>query len=517
MFSYLNINNLLNLNKKSRILFHGPGLNEWHQSFSEKYEDCFYDSKQTIKEWHQKDYLFELIIFSTFNLTTKELEAKLKEISLFLKPDGFIFLLGSNRYNIKNISKKYLLRRKIKWQFFTSQREASYRKYLKACGFENILGFTTLIADNDYNKNTLIRRITSYRNKLLCFDLLTAISVSHFLFIANRNKVSSIEELLNYLQSVIIDSSVSRNVIEIDKIEFRYRGALIIYLRNQRTSDEFITRSSSSEHVNAIILENVKNINTIREIEGIPNAIINKLPVQIGMTQYGDNKFYIEERKQGKLAWLMANQDHQLDKIIFKNAVGFITLLERATKKELTLTQKLFNQIYRLNFDKIYNQDYIGSEIMDKYNRIVDKLEGILLDKKQILVLSHGDYGYGNILVDRRGNVTGVIDWDAAKPYNIPGYDLFNLVFTRYGMRTKKKYSTLLDDLGRQSIKTGRILISSDGTYEKEFNIDKTNICIVLATFCISWVSSGARYEAIFNNSRSNIIYFFDWTLKNCL
>ena len=45
-------------------------------------------------------------------------------------------------------------------------------------------------------------------------------------------------------------------------------------------------------------------------------------------------------------------------------------------------------------------------------------------------VLRHGDLWAGNLLVDRAGSLTGLVDWDAAHPSAVPGADLLQLVAT---------------------------------------------------------------------------------------
>jgi Phosphotransferase enzyme family len=47
-------------------------------------------------------------------------------------------------------------------------------------------------------------------------------------------------------------------------------------------------------------------------------------------------------------------------------------------------------------------------------------------------ILRHGDLWAGNLLVDRRGRLSGLVDWDAAHPAAVPGADLLQLVATEY-------------------------------------------------------------------------------------
>jgi hypothetical protein len=50
-------------------------------------------------------------------------------------------------------------------------------------------------------------------------------------------------------------------------------------------------------------------------------------------------------------------------------------------------------------------------------------------------ILRHGDLWTGNLLVDRRGRLSGIVDWDAAHPAAVPGADLLQLVATEFRRR----------------------------------------------------------------------------------
>jgi hypothetical protein len=47
-------------------------------------------------------------------------------------------------------------------------------------------------------------------------------------------------------------------------------------------------------------------------------------------------------------------------------------------------------------------------------------------------ILRHGDLWAGNLLVGRAGNLSGLVDWDAAHPEGVPGADLLQLVATEF-------------------------------------------------------------------------------------
>ena len=70
----------------------------------------------------------------------------------------------------------------------------------------------------------------------------------------------------------------------------------------------------------------------------------------------------------------------------------------------------------------------------------ITTLASALADPLQTLpsVLRHGDLWAGNLLVDRTGQLSGLIDWDAAHPAAVPGADLLQLVATEFRRRTHR-------------------------------------------------------------------------------
>jgi Phosphotransferase enzyme family len=53
-------------------------------------------------------------------------------------------------------------------------------------------------------------------------------------------------------------------------------------------------------------------------------------------------------------------------------------------------------------------------------------------------VLRHGDLWAGNLLVDRAGKLSGLVDWDAAHRTSVPGADLLQLVATEFRRKTRR-------------------------------------------------------------------------------
>ena len=56
-----------------------------------------------------------------------------------------------------------------------------------------------------------------------------------------------------------------------------------------------------------------------------------------------------------------------------------------------------------------------------------------LSDKEVFVAVSHGDFGYGNVLCENKtGNLSGVFDWDTSRDVELPGVDFFNLLIQKY-------------------------------------------------------------------------------------
>ena len=511
MFSYSNIGTMLDLNPASKIMFCGPDMDDWYNSFIKIFP---YSIHEPVKKLHRfkKNSVYDLVIMNTVNFNKREFFSKLNEVSSLLDSNGHLITLGKKRYNARNIVKKYFLRKQINWKFLSGRRESTHIKYLKKNGFISNIGFFVLpncqqyerLVSVDNNSSNDLNRFVRLQKYLL---------VDKYFFISNRNLVNGIDKIVRNFQKQIISKDENNKSFTLCGLEFRSRGALIIYLKNKKTNEEFVARSSHYQYSKTIIKKNADMINEMNDNENIPRTVKDKIPKQFGRVEYANSSFYIEEKKQGKLAW-KAIQNSNIEETIFKNACDFAINIERATRKDVIMDQALFDEMYRSDFEDILSQDHIGQEVKNIYFQLIEKLENQMLGKKQIIVCSHGDYGYGNIFVNKTGEITGVIDWDAARQHRIQGYTLFNLMYTRQKILVNGKDKEVLDSIGKSCLSQGRVLILFNGDYEKEFQIDKTNIGIVIATFCIIWVLYGARYYSGYNEN--NTINFLKWALNNC-
>ncbi|HSH45967.1 MAG TPA: phosphotransferase, partial [Longimicrobiales bacterium] len=78
--------------------------------------------------------------------------------------------------------------------------------------------------------------------------------------------------------------------------------------------------------------------------------------------------------------------------------------------------------------ERLRSCTFVDPDVRSMLARELDQaaraLSGVALDPHA----SHGDFGYGNILVDPgSGVLEGVIDWDTARPLDFPGIDRVNL------------------------------------------------------------------------------------------
>jgi hypothetical protein len=74
-----------------------------------------------------------------------------------------------------------------------------------------------------------------------------------------------------------------------------------------------------------------------------------------------------------------------------------------------------------------------GQEIA--LQRLKDELYGALINQQVTTSYVHGDYWLGNVLLERTvertdGRVTGIVDWENARPVGIPDCDLIHLWLT---------------------------------------------------------------------------------------
>src|SRR5690606_13706408 len=102
----------------------------------------------------------------------------------------------------------------------------------------------------------------------------------------------------------------------------------------------------------------------------------------------------------------------------------------RATLEPVALDEERLENDLALPRHHWYDGKFL--ELLSTYRR---RLISLMDGRTRTYCLSHGDYGYGNLLAQGTpARVSGVIDWDQART-GLAGIDLINFLVQRHRMR----------------------------------------------------------------------------------
>ena len=145
------------------------------------------------------------------------------------------------------------------------------------------------------------------------------------------------------------------------------------------------------------------------------------------------------------------------------------------------------------------------------------------LDQKMMLlsrvecsiVWGHGDYGFGNALVDAQdGSLKAVIDWDTAREFEIVGVDLLHFLIQARRMDNGEECFQILEHSGADFIQNGFGVFYEQSEFDREFSLTATHRLLILAFFCLRRTLRAVRYPAIFKQNFPSYEADIKWLLN---
>ncbi|NRA00487.1 MAG: phosphotransferase [Myxococcales bacterium] len=125
-------------------------------------------------------------------------------------------------------------------------------------------------------------------------------------------------------------------------------------------------------------------------------------------------------------------------------AVAFLLDLHAESQCDTTISRDLFEQFLKPQIDVI-ERDARRLEASFQLTDLCAALWSVFGDRVVPLVRTHGDFWPGNLLVDRAGHLTGVLDWDASAERGWPLLDLLQLLAFQHKRRAFWHFGATLD------------------------------------------------------------------------
>lgn len=237
----------------------------------------------------------------------------------------------------------------------------------------------------------------------------------------------------------------------VERIDIRKRGAVVLFLSDASSGQGIIARIVSDSGIDRIISKNHGFLESLASNPALSQDFRDLLPLPLCRLEHAGSTVYVETMLRGLPAWKVNRGP--LQPVISRNALEFLTMLGSATGKVELLQDDALDVLFRDDRALIGKSAVISPDFREDLLHLVRELTGRLSGREVRMATSHGDYGYGNILVDQRsGALTGVIDWDTARLWDLPGIDLFNHLVQLERVATNcgalEAFSTVIKGIG---------------------------------------------------------------------
>lgn len=289
----------------------------------------------------------------------------------------------------------------------------------------------------------------------------------------------------------------------LERVDIRDRGALVLFVKETNTSNNFITRVVHSQEIKPIVRKNHSFLQWLQQNNNVPDAVKTKIPNPLAELPFQENLVFIESLMPGTLAW-KANR-RSLQGRIFENSIQFILDLMIATSQNVSLDEASLDDLFREDEYRINDSECCPDGFKKIFNQKLALIKHMAADQDMWLSASHGDYGYGNILVDPHdGRLLGVIDWDTGRKQEFAGVDIMNLLIQKMRTEQNADFFQAVEYLYKcTSFGLPSHVIDSMKTH---FDTDKSIAGLLFSIAIIRYISRSAQYPAVFLSEQGEYI-----------
>jgi hypothetical protein len=488
-----NLLHLLNLATDSRVLIFGAELKGWEELFRFGGFQASFDDKSPRRECG-------LVLYhSDCANSQKEFAGHLKQLRGMLAPQASLLVFAENFYSLSNL--KRLRRGKIRE--ILNKVRSGYNGFCRALEFA---GFSSRQEFLPMPKVANPEELVAVGSHLLelphCSHPLLRLALRSgrlqpvadgYVFLCAPKRIEE-GALLRTVAKLVsrggLDSGLS-----LERVDLRQRGAMILFVTEQSTVRRLIVRVVSDPRTCGIVRRNQDLLQTLRKIPALPDAVRQVLPAPQAEGEYGSSVIFIESMLSGILAW-KANHGC-LRNTIYRESLEFLLQMNRATRTRVQLEERELDRLFAEDLLRLKACPGVDPGLQELAQKIVFQIRRLLYRREVFLVRSHGDYGYGNILVDpRTASLTGVIDWDTGRSLELAGVDLLNLLIQK--ARIEKKEGLFLAFATVVHAVIGRGGLDEDGHYRGEFGIKGDLVQVCLGVALLRYMSRAAQYPEVF-------------------
>lgn len=494
---------LLGLSRSLSVLIVGPGVEKWCNEFSAPF------FIKNISEEIAFPREVDLILWDLSGVAQRtEFDNYLKIFFNILSPTGKLILFAPNLLSFfsnnrcLNVLRFVLKGRKHNRNF--------YKNTLSIAGFEPVREF--LAIPKLYSIEEIViphsrfielphywHRLLHLANRLGFFPLLADGSV----FLAGKG-IDVNNLLISALNDLIAGSTGVANInCNIERIDLRMRGSMVIFVFAQVIDHYYIVRLISNPEICKLVSLNEIFLKKLHDNSNLPQHLKNLLPIPLGSRQILGGVIFVENLMEGVLAWKVNRRG--LQKIIHSEAKKFITQFQYHTKQKIFIGDDELYYLIRADLERIETYPDINLLLLVEIKSSVNEICRRLIGRKMFLTASHGDFSYGNILVDPvSGELKGVIDWDTGRILDLPGVDLLTLEVQKNRTDTGCNLATAFKKVFCMVMESGHL--DTDGKYRKDLCITPEILPIVLMLTFIRFISRAVRYPVLFKGQQLEYI-----------
>lgn len=324
-----------------------------------------------------------------------------------------------------------------------------------------------------------------------------------FLYLASAPGAGVAGTLLDLEELLGIAGGPGRLVLE--RFDLRRRGALVMICSADGGGRRLVLRVAPSAAVAEVVGRNHYWIERLHS--GGTGEFRKLVPRPLAAFTMRGAHVYVEEALAGELAWKVVAREDLRGKVLV-SACDFLWALHQRTAVEHRLDADLLDRL--LPCPKLWPDRQAG----DLGAGLTAILRRRLRGRHRLLVWGHGDFGYGNLLVDPRiGHLQGVIDWDTGTDCELAGLDLVHLLVQKARIEERKPFATALAEVGKSLLENVPSAIASESACVMLQPLNVDNIKEILVLCCLRFVHRSARYGTVFAQDLHQNITALNWAL----
>jgi len=501
-----NLLSLFALDNASPILIMGEGLSAWKDVFPQA-QYC-----TTIHSIPNEPEKYDLILLDCSSAgSAGKLGQVLAQIKQRIIGHGALILFARNRFSLERMKGliKPLAPNSDRHAYSYSQiintaTSASFphvHVFLPFSGNDAAQGIDELVAPGSrfieipHHAHFLKKRIHSMGKYHLVHDRFAVLCMQRALL---QNAL--FERIRTALRECGIPGVAS---LHLERVDIRDRGALVLFVKETNTYKHFIARVVHSQEIKTIIRKNHSFLQWLQQNNNVPDAVKTKIPNPLAELSFQENHVFIESLMPGILAW-KANRKSLMSRI-FEDSMQFILDLMIATSQNVSLDETSLDDLFREDEYRVNESEWCPDGFKKIFNQKLALIKRMAADQDMWLAASHGDYGYGNILVDPRdGRLLGVIDWDTGRKKELAGVDIMNLLIQKTRTERNADFFQAVEYLYKG---TSFGLPSHVFDFMKtHFDTDKSNAGLLFSIAIIRYISRSAQYPAVFLSEQGEYI-----------